>query len=226
MKRLALALPVLGLLLQCDRFAARPPAPAPYAAADLQAVLRALPPRSEGRYGKAGDPVNLLFLGRPDRVRAALSAAGWCEIPPTIAQSVEDGLLELWHAETLRSFPPMQTYRVMDRAQDMNWARVIVPLETRHHFRLWRTGVVDKDGRELWWGSGNFDESLRLWDLSHRPNPDMDLERDYVAKTLAGSALVARASLVALPQVPRRGFNDNRYVFRDDGRALLVVLVP
>lgn len=230
MKRLALALPVLGLILQCDRLASQPPAPAPYVVKDVRSVLPALPPRSEGRYGKPGDALNIVILGTEPQVRAALSSAGWSEIPLSIAQSVQDGAVELWSGRTLTRFPPMQgyrlNYRLMERTQDMNWAQVIVPMETRHHFRLWRTGVADKDGRELWWGSGDFDESLRLWDLSHRPSPDTDLERDYLARSLEKSALVERTALLALPQIPRRYVNDNRYEFHDDGRALFVELKP
>lgn len=224
MKRLLLLLPVLGLILQCDRLAADLPPPQDHPAQDLQAVLRALPARSRGRFGKPGDALNVLFLGSEGQVRAALSQAGWSAVPLTISESVRRGALQLWHGEKLTSFPPMQGYRVMGRTQDMNWAQVIVPMETRHHFRLWRTGVVDARGRELWWGSGDFDLSIRWWDLSHRPSPDTDLERDFLEKTLAGSPLVERASLVALPQIPRAYVNDNRYRFHDDGQALLVEL--
>jgi hypothetical protein len=98
------------------------------------------------------------------------------------------------------------------------------PFEERHHFRLWRTGFVDPSGRDLWWGSGNYDLRIRWSDLSHVPDPDASRERDFIAASLAAAPLLESSSLVAAPGVPRDGFNDKGYAFRTDGRAALLVL--
>jgi hypothetical protein len=222
MKRLLPWLPAAALLIQLDRAAAPPPPP--FLTEDLPAVVRALPPRDEGRFGRAGDTLNIIFVGSPQTVSAALSAAGWTAIPRGCADSFFAGLREVWLGWPLKSFPPMQAYRVMSRVQDMNWAIALSPMSARHHFRLWRTGIRDAKGRELWWGSGNLDLSLRLHDLSHVPDPDMSIERAKILETLKGSPLVESAELLPVPQVPRSGANDNRYRFVHDGRALVVVL--
>lgn len=225
MRALVLSLPVASLLWQADLRTSVTPQPPPARQARVPGpALAELPARTRGRFGREGDPLNLLFLGSAEQVRAALSAAGWTEIPRTILQSVALGLGELAAGRTLTRFPPMNGYRVLGRLQDMNWAIVVIPIEKRHHFRLWRTGLADARGRELWWGSGNFDLSARYWDLSHRPDPDMNMERDYIARSLEGSARVERMSLVPLPQIPLRGKNDKGYEHFTDGRALLVEL--
>ncbi|MBI4376749.1 MAG: LssY C-terminal domain-containing protein [Elusimicrobia bacterium] len=191
----------------------------------LKALYASLPTRNVGRWGRAGDPLNLLFKGTEPAVCRALESAGWTRVPNSIAGSCLAGLKELWQGRKLTRFPPMNAYRVLGRVQDMNWAQTVRPLEERHHFRLWKTELSDSERRPLWWGSGNYDLSIRWIDLSHRPDPDMDFERDHIARTLRGSPWVRELELVSLPQVPRAGSNDKGHAFRNDGRVLIVDLL-
>jgi hypothetical protein len=222
MKRLLPLLPVAALLIQLDRAAA--PAPLPFLTDDVPGLVRALPFRDEGRFGRPGDTLNIVFVGSERTVARALSDAGWTAIPRGCADSVLAGLGELWRGQPLRSFPPMQAYRVMGRVQDMNWAISLNAMQTRHHFRLWRTGVADRAGREIWWGSGNFDKEIRWRDLSHTPDPDMSVEPAKLSETLNGSPLVESLELRPVPGMPKTGRNDNGYEFRHDGKVLVVTL--
>lgn len=221
MKKFVLMLPLFALILQCDKLLDQPAPPPAYTPDSLTEALEALPARNHGRFGKEGNALNMLFLGSEADVRRGLEAAGWTSIPLTISESVQQGVVEWWEGKTVASFPPMQGYRLMGRYQDINWVQV-VSWQARHHFRMWRTGIRDKKGRELWWGSGDYDEKLRLWDLSHVPNPDLNLERRWLQDSLAGVDNVEKMTLVPLKQIPRAYRNDNRYPFTSDGRALLV----
>jgi hypothetical protein len=183
-----------------------------------------LPVRNEGRFGRPGDPLNLIFVGSPEAVRTALTGAGWTEVPTATRDSLAAGIGELLDGRPLAAFPPMNDYRLRGRRQDMNWSLPVRPLEERHHFRLWRTGLVDRLGRDFWWGSGNYDQSIRWRDLSHVPDPDGARERDFIAAGLASSARLESSTLVASPRIPREGVNDKGYAFRADGRAALIVL--
>lgn len=183
-----------------------------------------LPGRNEGRFGLPGDPLNLVFVGAVETVRSTLSAVGWTEIPTSIRGSLAAGFDEFLAGKPLAAFPPMNEYRLRGRSQDMNWAIPVRFLNERHHFRLWRTGILDHRGRDFWWGSANYDLRMRWRNLSHVPDPDMDRERDFIAGTLRGCARVESALLVALPQIPRSGANDKDYAFRNDGRAAVFVL--
>lgn len=224
MRRFVIALPLVTFALALDRVPAPDPELPRRTLADITRAFPGLPARDEGRFQKPGDPLNMLFLGTDAQVRGALEHAGWTPLALTITASLREGAAELVAGRPLCRFPPMNDYRVLGRRQDMNWARVITPIETRHHFRLWRTGVFDPKGRELWWGSGNFDLSVRYRDLSHRPHPDMNLEREYLAETLAGSPHVEKLSRMTLAQIPLSGRNDKGYPFTSDGRALFVEL--
>ena len=212
MKRLVLAVPAVFLALSLDRLApAAPPPPRAPVSGWAEAAPR-LPVRSEGRFGRPGDPLNLVFIGAPADVRAALAGAGWTEIPAATRSALASGSL------------PMNDYHLRGRVQDMNWAMQVRPVLERHHFRLWRTGFVDPRGRDLWWGTANYDLRVRWSDFSHVPDPDSSKERDFIASSLKGSPLLESAVLVEVPGIPRDGFNDKGYAFRTDGRAALLTL--
>jgi hypothetical protein len=69
-RRLVLALPVVFLALSLDRAGAErriPPAEA--VAANWEDAARTLPGLNEGRFGRPGDPLNLVFVATPDAVR-------------------------------------------------------------------------------------------------------------------------------------------------------------
>jgi hypothetical protein len=224
-RRVLLGLMTLFFLLSVDRLHPdRATPPAQSVVATWEEVSPTLPGRNEGRFGWAGDPLNMVFLATPETLRAALLEAGWTEIPLTIRESIAAGAKELFAGKRLAAFPPMNDYRLKGRRQSMNWSIPIHWIESRHHFRLWDTGTFDPRGRRYWWGSGNFDVSARLWDMSHRPDPDANLERDFVVSTLLRSPRVETIALVPHPRVPLEGANDKGYPFRTDGRVAVIVL--
>jgi hypothetical protein len=211
-KKIVLALPAVFLALSLDRLSPDVPPPSRSVVSGWSEAAPLLPVRNVGRFGRPGDPLNLVFVGSPAAVRAALTEAGWTEIPTATRSALLSGSL------------PMNDYRLRGRRQDMNWAIQVRPLSARHHFRMWRTGFVDPQGRDLWWGSGNYDQAIRWSDLSHVPDPDGPAERDFIAAGLAGSPRLESSRLVTAPGVPREGANDKGYPFRSDGRAALIVL--
>lgn len=225
-RRVALSLPFLFLALSLDRVlpeAAVAPLPSGAVETAVDAVSR-WPAFNEGRLGRVGNPVNLAFAGSPQTVRAALEGAGWTEVPRDIRGSVWAGFRELLAGKIIAATPPMNDYRLRGRIQDSNWALPTSFLRSRHHFRLWRTGEKDARGRDLWWGAGDYDLSIRWHDLSHVRDPDLDTERDFIAASLASSPLLERVSHVAHPGVPPTGANDKGYPYRTDGRVAVIVL--
>ena len=211
-KNLILILPAVFLALSLDRLSPERYPPVPSIADGMDQAAPMLPAVDEGRFGRPGDPLNLIFVGTPADVRAALLAAGWTAVPTALRSAFAAGVL------------PMNDYRLAGRRQNMNWEISVRPFAERHHFRLWRTGIRDRDGRDVWWGSGNYDLSIRWIDLSHRPDPDMDRERDFIVGTLAGSPFAQTAALMRLPQIPTEGVNDKGYAYRTDGRAAVIAL--
>lgn len=225
MKRLVLALPVLFLALSLDRVLPEPPEPAaPVRTVALDEAVAGLPGMNTGRFGRPGNPLNLVFVGTEASLREALTAAGWTELPATIRASIAGGAAELLTGRTVASTPPMNEYWLGGRRQGMNWAIATKFLSARHHFRVWDTGLRDPRGRPIWWGAGDYDLSIRWRDLSHVRDPDIDAERDYIAASLKDSPRLERSALVAVPSIPRSGANDKGYEFHTDGRAAVIEL--
>lgn len=190
------------------------------AALPVSELLARLPGLNTGRFGRPGDPWNLLFLGPEDALASALEGGGWTRLPETYLGSVLGGLGQLLRGRRLTLFPPMNFYTQFGRFQDQNWVLVTTPILRRHHFRLWKAPFTDPDGRQAWWGSANYDKAARFWDLSHVPDPDVDAERDFIAGTLAGTAEMT--TLMPAANVPREGKNDKGYPYFGDGRVLVV----
>lgn len=222
-RRFALALPVLFLALSLDRVTPDPPAPISYIAS-WQDDTAAWPGRNLGRGARPGDPLGFVFVGTRYALRKTLEEAGWTPVPVAVRTSLWEGARELLTGRRLTAFPPMNDYRLRGRRQDMNWAIAVRPVAERHHFRLWHAGTRDRRGRDLWWGSGNYDLSVRWSDLSHRPDPDVDRERDFLLSTLKDSPRVESVAHLVLPQVPREDVNDKGYPFRTDGRVAVIEL--
>lgn len=187
-------------------------------------LLARLPGLNTGRFGRPGDPGNLLFLGPAAALSAALEGGGWTRLPDTYLGSVVGGLGQLARGRRLTLFPPMNTYTQFGRSQDQNWVLVTTPILRRHHFRLWQAPFTDPEGRQAWWGSANYDKAARFWDFSHVPDPDVDAERDFIGRTLQHSPHVSMQTLMPAPNVPREGANDKGYPYFTDGRALVVQL--
>ncbi|MBI3565660.1 MAG: LssY C-terminal domain-containing protein [Elusimicrobia bacterium] len=219
-----LLVPAVFLALSLDRIDPDRLPPAVVLVPTWEEAAPALPGRNEGRFGRPGDPLNIVFVGTAGSVRAALTAAGWTEVPTATRRSLAAGAAELLAGRTLASFPPMNDYRLLGRRQDMNWALPVRGVSERHHFRLWRTGMIDRLGRSYWWGSGNHDLAVRWRDLSHVPDPDSDRERDELVRSLEASPAVEALVVAPLPQIPADGVNDKGYPFRTDGRVAVVVL--
>lgn len=225
MRRLALALPVFFLALSLDRVLPEPPEPGlPERAVALDEAVAGLPGMNKGRFGRVGNPLNLVFVGTEASLREALSGAGWTEVPGTIRASIAGGAAELLTGRTVASAPPMNEYWLDGRRQDMNWAIATKFLSARHHFRVWDTGLRDERGRAIWWGAGDYDLSIRWHDLSHVRDPDLDAERDFIAASLKDSPRLERVALMAVPSIPREGANDKGYPFHSDGRAAVIEL--
>lgn len=225
MRRLVLALPVVFLALSLDRVVPeKPSVPAPRRTVVLADAVAGLPGLNKGRFGRAGNPLNLVFVGTETDLREALTGAGWTEVPGTIRASTAAGLHELLTGKPLSSAPPMNEYWLDGRRQDMNWAIATKPLAARHHFRVWDTGLRDPRGRAIWWGAGDYDLRIRWHDLSHVRDPDLDAERDFIASSLKASPRLERVALTELAAIPREGANDKGYAFHTDGRAAVIEL--
>jgi undecaprenyl-diphosphatase len=200
----------------------------------LEMILGGLPPLSLDKKGRPDSPVNLLFVGSEESLRAAIADAKWTTVSASMLRSVAGGFLELFKLRKPAHFPPISPEYLFGRAQDMGFAQLCGFVRSRHHFRLWRTSFSGPRGEPVWAGTAAFDEALEFYNrtrgghrvlgFGHRINPKIDNERDYIKGTLRALPEVARILYAPHPKASYSGFDSDLNPFETDGRVLAVFL--
>ncbi len=195
---------------------------------ELRRVLEQLPCCAANRAGNAvGDPLNLVLVGNPDDVFAALSRRGWRPTEQTYAAAI-------WR--TIRSFvfrsryqySPVSPLYVFGRRQDIAGQKARGTVNLRNHARFWLTPIFFR-GQTVWIGQISRDIGVRfilgLPPTTHKIDPDVDEARVGLIQDLAYSQALARFAFVkgvggAPRDQPRSNLTDDPY-FTDGLRAVL-----
>ncbi len=157
-----------------------------------------IPRRISDKIGDPGDMVNFLILGSEAAIQKVFTTAGWVKVDSDVRDAVFHGLLNSLSKESYLTMPMSQLY-LFGRPQDYGWAHAepINVVETRNHLRIWKAPFT-VNGEMLWVGAAThdigFERDERNNGLTHKIDPDIDLERDYVEKTLSRTGLVAEVS--------------------------------
>jgi hypothetical protein len=198
---------------------------APEGGSGLSEIVSFLPPRVLNGQGREGDMMNLLFVAREDDFRRAFASAGWVQVDkmkPTLFWHL------LWQRKHYARLP-MDTFYAFGRRQDMSYS---LPdptciLTRRHHVRIWKSGY-DVNGVPVWVGAATHDVAVEfemhgLW-MTHRIDPDVDAEREFIAKNLMKTDLVTREEYLhsAIPIFHARTTTGEP--FHSDSRVLMLEL--
>ena len=164
-----------------------------------------IPRRISDKAGNPGDMVNFLILGSEDEMEKLFTTAGWVQVDANVKETLVHGLLESISKESYLTMPMSPLY-LFGRQQDYGWAHAepISVVASRNHLRIWKA-PFQVNGLVLWVGAAThdigFEKDQRNNGLTHKIDPNVDLERDYVEKTLTSTGLVAEVALV-LPANP------------------------
>jgi hypothetical protein len=71
-----------------------------------------------------------------------------------------------------------------------------------------------------------FDKDQRNNGLTHKIDPDTDLEREFIAKSLQDAGMVAKLDYMKAANAFTTGKTAHGEEFRTDGRTLVVYLTP
>ena len=198
---------------------------APEGGSGLSEIVSFLPPRVLNGQGREGDMMNLLFVAREDDFRRAFASAGWVQVDkmkPTLFWHL------LWQRKHYARLP-MDTFYAFGRRQDMSYS---LPdptciLTRRHHVRIWKSGY-EVNGVPVWVGAATHDVAVEfemhgLW-MTHRIDPDVDAEREFIAKNLMKTDLVTREEYLhsAIPIFHARTTTGEP--FHSDSRVLMLEL--
>jgi LssY C-terminus len=187
-----------------------------------------IPRRVADKEGNAGDMVNFLILGSEEAMQRVFTNAGWVKVDADVKATVLHGLIESLSKESYLTMPMSQLY-LFGRPQDYGWAHAepISVVRSRNHLRIWKA-PFQVNGKTLWVGAAThdigFERDQRNNGVTHKIDPDIDLERDYVEKTLAGTGLVTEISHF-LPDKPmKEAKTATGGTFHSNGQVLILKL--
>ncbi|HWN74921.1 MAG TPA: LssY C-terminal domain-containing protein [Candidatus Udaeobacter sp.] len=192
---------------------------------ELSEMIKMLPSRVTNREGRDGDMLNLIFQAREEDLQEAFGQAGWLKVE-------KSKRLIFWHLLWQRQHYtklPMDRLYVFGRAQDYSYA-LPDPLSIvarRHHLRIWNTGRL-VDGTPLWVAAATHDISIQFvmgkFRLSHRIDPNVDAERDFIAGNLSEAKRLTREEYVNCPEPISGAQTATGQPYYSDNRMLLLEL--
>ena len=191
-------------------------------------LLDKMPRRVSDQAGNAGDCVNFLIVGSEADMQRAFESAGWVKVDRTTKDAIIHGLLTSLSKESYVEMP-MSELRLYGRGQDYGFAHAepLAVVMSRHHLRVWKA-PFEVGGQTVWVGAAThdigFDRDRRNNGITHKIDPAIDLEREYVAKTFAATALTGELSYMLPADPVTDAVTATGEGFHSDGRILLMPL--
>ena len=178
------------------------------------------------------DPLNLVLVGTRREVAFPLVQRGWNLTEPFDVQSAWRSVKAFVLGSTYRTSPVSPLY-LFGRPQDAALQKPRNDIDRRNHVRLWLAPFT-LAGKPVWVGQVSRDIGVRFttrsWYLTtHKIDPDVDEDRDYLLQELVMTGYLSRATFVsgvgAAPRSsPRHNLTGDPYF--TDGKRLLLVLDP
>ena len=191
-------------------------------------LLGEIPRRVSDEAHNPGDMVNVLIIGTQDQVVQVFSNAGWVQVDKTVRNTAMNALLGSIEKKDYLTMP-MSILFLFDRPQDYGFAHA-EPLRvamSRNHLRVWKSPYV-VDGRPLWCIAATHDIGIerdqRNNGITHKIDPAIDGEREYVDGTLSGTGLVVQRDHVTPSDPLTTAKTATGGEFHSDGRILVLVL--
>jgi len=189
----------------------------------LDEMFNFLPPRVLDGHGREGDMVNLVFVAPESELQHAFEKGGWTTVDHSRHMIAWHLLCHGTHYTRL----PMARFFLFGRGQDFSFA---LPdpsfiLSRRHHIRIWKTGYL-VDNTPVWIAAATHDVSIAMHKLriTHRIDPQVDAERDFIGDNLSGTRLVASTEYMRSSQPVHEATTAGGQPYHSDSRILLVHL--
>jgi hypothetical protein len=187
-----------------------------------------IPRRVADKDNNPGDMVNFLILGSEAAMQRVFTTAGWVKVDADVKDTVLHGILGSLSKEAYLTMPMSQLY-LFGRPQDYGWARAepLSVVRSRNHLRIWKASFL-VHGQTLWVGAATHDIGFELDQrndgITHKIDPNIDLEKDYVEKTLISTGLVAKVTHF-LPDNPlKEAKTATGGTFNSNGQVLILKL--
>ena len=195
---------------------------------ELRRHIDELPRRVHDHAGNLGDMVNFLIVGNQEQVQAALQTADWHLAD---VDSKEAGLKAIMNAYEKKEYleMPMSQLYLFDRTQDFGYeqAQAYAVVASRHHFRLWKAPFTWKN-ETVWVGAAThdvgFEKDVRTGKLTHKIDPEVDLERENIAQGLEKSGQLRSMTYYLPPNPVQEAKNASGGGYHSDGRIVVFMV--
>src|SRR5438552_13544122 len=187
-----------------------------------------LPRRVNDQFNNLGDMVNFVIVGSEQQVQSAFEAAGWRLADKSVEEAVISVVLVTYEKKDYLQMP-MSTLYLFNRAQDFGYeqAEAYSVVASRHHFRLWKAPFT-WSGQGVWVGAGThdigFEKDQRNGKVTHKIDPAVDGERDYISETLGRTGKIKSMNYHSPPNSIHEARNATGAPYRSDGRLLVIFL--
>ena len=187
-----------------------------------------IPRRVSDKAGNSGDMVNFLILGDEEAMKKVFTSGGWVKVDANVTVTILEGALASFEKESYLTMPMSQLY-LFGRPQDYGWAHAepITVVASRNHLRVWKASFT-VNGQTLWVGAAThdigFERDQRNNGVTHKIDPDIDLERDYVEKTLSSTGLVSEVAHFLPKDAMKEAKTATGGSFHSNGEVLILKL--
>jgi hypothetical protein len=191
-------------------------------------LLSRIPRRVSDPNNNPGDMVNVMIVGTQDQMVQAFTTAGWVQVDKDVKKTMLSAFTESIEKKDYLTMP-MSTLFLFDRPQDYGFAHAepVKVAMSRHHLRVWKSPYL-VDGRPLWCISATHDIGIerdqRNNGVTHKIDPAIDGEREYVNGTLSQSGLVVQRDHVTPADPLTTAKTATGGEFHSDGRIVVLVL--
>jgi hypothetical protein len=187
-----------------------------------------IPRRVGDKEGNPGDMVNFLIIGSEEAMQRTFTNAGWVKVDADVKGTVLHGILGSLSKESYLTMPMSELF-LFGRPQDYGWAHAepISVVRSRNHLRIWKA-PFEVHGETLWVGAAThdigFERDQRNNGITHKIDPDIDLERDYVEKTLSSTGLVTDITHFVPDNPMKEAKTATGGTFHSNGQVLILKL--
>jgi len=191
-------------------------------------LLNKIPRRVSDPNGRPGDMVNVLIVGTDDQVVKTFTTAGWVKVDKSVEGSILNAALETFEKKDYLTMP-MSTLYLFNRPQDYGFAHAepVKVAMSRNHLRVWKS-PYEVDGRPVWCVAAThdigFERDQRNNGVTHKIDPAIDGEREYVNGTLSSTGLVVQRDHVTPPNPLTTAKTATGGEFHSDGRIVVLML--
>jgi hypothetical protein len=192
------------------------------------AILAKIPRRISDEKGNPGDMVNAFIVGTQAQLEQVFARGGWVKVDSSVGNTVMNALEDSLEKKDYLTMP-MSTLYLFGRPQDYGFAHAepVRVAMSRNHLRVWKSDLL-VGGRPLWCVAAThdigFERDERNNGLTHKIDPAIDGEREYVNDTLSETGLVAQRTHVTPADPLTEAHTATGGTFHSDGRILVLVL--